>query len=105
MITIYWSDEDKCFVAEVPELLGCATHGNTFAHAAKNAEDAITTWLDGAKEAHIAIPEPVAAKKYSGKFVLRGTPELHRNLAIKALQKGKSLNGLAVDLLEKSLSF
>lgn len=105
MITIYWSDEDKCFVAEVPELPGCATHGNTFAHAAKNAEDAIATWLDGAKEAHIAIPEPVAAKKYSGKFVLRGTPELHRKLAIKALQKGKSLNGLAVDLLEKSLSF
>ncbi len=40
-IVIYWSNEDNVFVAEVPELPGCAAHGGTQADALSNANDAI----------------------------------------------------------------
>ncbi len=41
------------------------------------------------------IPEPLAARKYSGKFLVRIPPETHRDLAIEAAEAGISLNRLA----------
>lgn len=40
-IIIYWSNEDAAFVAEIPELPGCAAHGDTYESALNNAQDAI----------------------------------------------------------------
>ncbi|RMG70047.1 MAG: type II toxin-antitoxin system HicB family antitoxin [Nitrospirae bacterium] len=57
-IIIYWSREDKAYVAEVPELPGCMAHGNTYEDAIKNVQDAITLWIDTAKEFGDPIPEP-----------------------------------------------
>ncbi len=61
-IIIYWSLEDKAFVAEVPELYGCMAHGNTYGEALKNAEDAIELWIETAKEFNDNIPEPKGRK-------------------------------------------
>ena len=55
-IIIDWSDEDQVFVAEVPELPGCAAHGDTPNAALANCSDAITLWVDTAREAGRAIP-------------------------------------------------
>lgn len=55
---IYWSDEDNCFVGEVPALKGCASHGSTFQKAAHNLQEAIELWLDIAKRFNDDIPEP-----------------------------------------------
>jgi predicted HicB family RNase H-like nuclease len=41
------------------------------------------------------IPEPIACKRYSGKFMVRVPPEVHRNLAIQASESGVSLNRIA----------
>jgi predicted RNase H-like HicB family nuclease len=57
-VIIYWSDEDQAFVAEVPELAGCAAHGPTQEAALTNAQDAIRLWLDTAKEFGDPIPAP-----------------------------------------------
>ena len=57
-VIIYWSDEDQAFVAEVPELRGCAAHGATQEAALANAQDAIRLWLDTAREYGDPIPEP-----------------------------------------------
>jgi predicted RNase H-like HicB family nuclease len=57
-VIIYWSEEDGVFVAEVPELPGCAAHGPTQESALSNALDAIRLWLDTAKEFGDPIPEP-----------------------------------------------
>ena len=57
-VIIYWSQEDEAFVAEVPELPGCAAHGPTHEAALANAEAAIGLWLDTAKEFGDPIPEP-----------------------------------------------
>jgi len=57
-VIIYWSAEDEAFVAEVPELPGCAAHGPTPESALAEAQEAITLWLDTAREFGDPIPEP-----------------------------------------------
>lgn len=104
LINIRWSDEDAAFVAEVPELPGCASHGATYEKAAANARVAIREWLKGAREAGIKIPEPVVVSSYSGKFLLRTGERLHRLLAVRAAQSGQSLNKFVIGLLGKVAS-
>jgi predicted RNase H-like HicB family nuclease len=57
-VIIYWSDEDDAFIAEVPELPGCAADGLTKQAALKNAEVVIAEWIATAKELGRKIPEP-----------------------------------------------
>lgn len=57
-IIIHWSNEDRVFVAEVPELPGCMAHGETEEVALKNIKDAIQLWIDTAREFGDPIPEP-----------------------------------------------
>lgn len=100
MVSVRWSEEDKAYVAEIPELPGCATHGATYEAAIRNAKDAIASWIEGAKENGYPIPEPLATKKFSGKFITRIDPQLHRFLATKAKEMGMTLNGLIQELLK-----
>ena len=57
-IIIYWSKEDKAFIAEVPELPGCMADGKTYREALSNAEVVIAEWIDTAKELGRPIPQP-----------------------------------------------
>lgn len=57
-IIIYWSSEDGAFIAEVPELPGCAADGETYAEAIANAEIVISEWIATAEELGREIPEP-----------------------------------------------
>ena len=57
-IIIYWSKEDQAFIAEVPELPGCAADGATYQEAIANAEVIIQEWIETAKEVGRPIPEP-----------------------------------------------
>ncbi|HWM94669.1 MAG TPA: type II toxin-antitoxin system HicB family antitoxin [Thermoanaerobaculia bacterium] len=57
-VIIYWSEEDRVFVAEVPELPGCAAHGDSPDSALANSQDAVELWLDTAREFGRSIPEP-----------------------------------------------
>jgi predicted RNase H-like HicB family nuclease len=57
-IIIYWSEEDEAFIAEVPELPGCAADGSTKAKALKAAERVAREWIETAKELGRPIPEP-----------------------------------------------
>ena len=57
-VIIYWSDEDEAFIAEVPELLGCAADGPTYRDALANVEVVIQEWIDTAKELGRPIPKP-----------------------------------------------
>ena len=57
-VIIYWSEEDQAFIAEVPELPGCAAHGPTSDAALAESQRAIDLWLDTAKEFGDPIPVP-----------------------------------------------
>jgi predicted RNase H-like HicB family nuclease len=57
-IIIYWSEPDKAYVAEVPELAGCMADGQSYAQALSAAEQNIDIWLETAREIGRTIPEP-----------------------------------------------
>ncbi len=57
-IILYWSKDDEVFVAEVPELPGCAAHGDTPDATLANCHEAINLWLDTAREFGRPVPEP-----------------------------------------------
>lgn len=57
-IIIYWSAADEAFVAEVPELPGCAAHGETADAALSSVQEAISLWIDTAREFGDPVPEP-----------------------------------------------
>lgn len=57
-LIIYWSNEDGAFVAEAPELPGCAAHGETQETALANICQAIDLWLETAREFGDPIPQP-----------------------------------------------
>ena len=57
-IILYWSSDDDAFIAEVPELAGCAADGATRQEALANVEVVIAEWLETARELGRAIPQP-----------------------------------------------
>lgn len=64
-IILYWSQEDQAFIAEVPELPGCAADGATYQEALANAEVVIREWIETAHELGRTIPEPRGRLMYS----------------------------------------
>lgn len=61
-VIIYWSKADDAYVAEVPQLEGCAAHGRSPEEALSNAQDAISLWLETAREFGDPIPEPAGRR-------------------------------------------
>jgi len=64
-IVLYWSKEDQAFIAEVPELAGCAADGATYQEALANAEVVIREWIETARELGRSIPEPRGRLMYA----------------------------------------
>lgn len=64
-VILYWSDEDQAFIAEVPELPGCAADGATYAEAISNVEVVIREWIETAQELGRPVPEPKGRLLYA----------------------------------------
>jgi predicted RNase H-like HicB family nuclease len=64
-IIMYWSEEDQCVVAEVPELPGCAADGETYGKALENVQQIIDEWLETAREEKRLIPAPKGRLHYA----------------------------------------
>ena len=64
-ITIYWSEEDGAFIAEVPELAGCMADGKSCQEAVANAEIVIQEWIDTAREMGRPVPKPKGRLMYA----------------------------------------
>lgn len=104
-IVLRFIPEDDLWVAAVPELPGCSTHGKTRAEALANIEEAIDEWVATAQEKGWPIPAPrTGLEEYSGRFVVRLPKSLHRQLARLAEAEGVSLNQYVVYLLSVNAS-
>lgn len=57
-IILYWSSDDECYIAVVPELAGCMADGQTQSEALENIQIVIEEWIETAKELGRDIPEP-----------------------------------------------
>ena len=99
---VEWSDEDQCFIGRCPEIMAGGVHGNDEAKVYAELCQAVEEMIELIYTDGHALPELRAAKKFSGKFVLRVEPALHRRLAAKALAAGESLNSYCVKTLAKA---
>ena len=92
---IAWSEDDNEYVglcAEFPSLSWLAKTPET---ALKGIRKVIADIVTDMQTAGKTVPEPIAGKHYSGKFIVRIPPDVHRKLAIQAAESGVSLNRLA----------
>lgn len=64
-VIIYWHDEDQAYIAEVPELPGCAADGATYAEAISNVEVVIGEWIQTALELGRPVPQPKGRLLYA----------------------------------------
>ncbi|MDH4087039.1 MAG: type II toxin-antitoxin system HicB family antitoxin [Nitrospira sp.] len=64
-IVLYWSKDDHAFIAEVPELAGCAADGTTYQEALANVEIVIREWIEIAKKLGRRISEPKGRLKFT----------------------------------------
>jgi predicted HicB family RNase H-like nuclease len=92
---VTWSEEDQEYVglcAEFPSLSWLAGSQET---ALKGIRSVVAGAVADMRKTGEPIPEPLAGKRYSGRFMVRIPSEVHRNLALKAAEEGVSLNRLA----------
>ncbi|NSW91232.1 MAG: type II toxin-antitoxin system HicB family antitoxin [Firmicutes bacterium] len=64
-IIIYWSEEDNCYIAEVPELPGCTADGKSYKDVLENVEKIIEEWIETAKSIDREIPKPKGKLAYA----------------------------------------
>ncbi len=57
-VIIYWSQDDGAFIAEVPELPGCAADGQTPQEALAEVQVVARQWIETARDLGRAVPEP-----------------------------------------------
>ncbi len=98
---VTWSEEDKEYVGLCAEFPSLSWLTNTHEGALKGIRKVVADVVQDRKRTADTIPEPIANKNYSGKFMVRVPPESHRKLALQAAESGVSLNRLASAKLSK----
>jgi predicted RNase H-like HicB family nuclease len=99
-VTIYPEPEGG-YVAQIKDLPGCLTQGETLDETIANINEARELWIETAYEAGDDVPLPNTDDTYSGKLVLRMPKSLHRRLAKKADRENVSLNQYIVSVLSR----
>lgn len=98
---VTWSEDDNEYVGLCAEFPGLSWLAGTPESALKGIRRVVADVVDDMRANGESVPEPIASKNYSGKFVVRVPPEVHRNLALKAAESGVSLNRLASSKLSQ----
>ena len=91
---VTWSEEDNEYVglcAEFPSLSWLETSPEK---ALAGIRKLVKETVADLKKSRESVPEPISTRAYSGKFMVRIPPEVHRMLAIKAAESGVSINRL-----------
>lgn len=92
---ITWSEDDGEFVGLCAEFPSLSWLSKTPEAALKGIRQVVDHVISDLTSSGDPIPEPIAAKRFSGKFMVRVPPDVHRQLAIEAAEAGVSLNRLA----------
>jgi len=98
---VTWSEDDNEYVglcAEFPSLSWMAPSPESALKGIRKLVADVVKDMDATGE---AFPEPIASKSYSGKFMVRVPPDVHRKLAVQAAESGVSLNRIASSKLSQ----
>ena len=91
---VTWSEEDQEYVGLCAEFPSLSWLEKTPEKALVGIRKLVKECITEMQASDEAVPEPIATKNYSGKFMVRVPPETHRSLAIQAAEAGVSLNRL-----------
>jgi predicted HicB family RNase H-like nuclease len=89
---VIWSEDDREYVGLCAEFPSLSWLGKTPESALKGIRELVEGVIKDMKHTGEEIPQPISGKRYSGKFMVRVPPEVHRNLAVQAAEAGVSLN-------------
>jgi predicted HicB family RNase H-like nuclease len=92
---VMWSEEDQEYVGLCSEFPSLSWLKSSPESALKGIRTLVKSVIRDMVKNGEHVPEPISAKKYSGKFMVRVPPEVHRHLAMEAAESGVSLNRLA----------
>jgi predicted HicB family RNase H-like nuclease len=101
---VEWSEEDGCYVGRSPGLMFGGVHGSNEVEVYQELCEVVEEWIQIHQADGTPLPPFTAPRTYSGKFMLRVSPELHERLTIRALVDGDSLNQYCNKILEKVIS-
>jgi predicted HicB family RNase H-like nuclease len=99
---VTWSEEDKEYVGLCAEFPSLSWLARTPEAALKGIRNVVAGVVKDLQESGKPVPDPIASRQYSGKFMVRVPPEVHRKLAVQAAEAGVSLNRLASSKLAQS---
>lgn len=89
---VEWSEEDGVYIAACLELPTVMAHGATMERALSHARSAVRVAIKSLQADHEEVPEPFSTRRYKGRLLLRTSPEVHRDLSLRAAEQGVSLN-------------
>jgi len=92
---VTWSEEDKEYVGLCVEFPSLSWLASVQEESLTGIRQLVSEVVVDMKMSGEAIPEPIAIRRYSGKFMIRIPPESHRRLVLEAAEAGVSLNRLA----------
>ena len=98
---VTWSEDDNEYVGLCAEFPSLSWLDRTPEAALKGIRKLVNDVVKDMHNEGEAVPEPIACKRYSGKFMVRIPPQVHRKLAIQAAESGVSLNRLASSKLSQ----
>lgn len=96
---VTWSEEDQEYVGLCAEFPSLSWLEDTPEKALAGIRKLVKQCINEMQKNSEVVPEPIATKNYSGKFMVRVPPETHRSLAIQAAEAGVSLNRLIASRL------
>ncbi|MBW7895222.1 MAG: toxin-antitoxin system HicB family antitoxin [Opitutaceae bacterium] len=99
---VEWSDEDGVYIGSAPPIIGQCCHGATEAEVLRQLTVIVEEWVEIFLRDGKPLPEPSAGKTYSGKFLVRVSPEVHQKVALKAAARGESLNQFVAETLAEA---
>ncbi len=98
---VTWSEEDNEYVGLCAEFPSLSWLAKTQEAALKGIRNVVADVIKDMKRNKEEVPQPLASKNYSGKFMVRVPPEVHRRLAIQAAESGVSINRLVSTRLSR----
>jgi predicted HicB family RNase H-like nuclease len=98
---VTWSEDDKKYVGLCVEFPSLSWLSTTPEAALKGIRRIVAETIADMESNDEIVPEPIACRQYSGKFMVRVPPDVHRNLAIRAAESGISLNRIVSSKLSQ----
>ncbi|WP_446009931.1 type II toxin-antitoxin system HicB family antitoxin [Candidatus Electrothrix sp.] len=98
---VTWSEDDNEYVGLCSEFPSLSWLAETQESALQGIRNVVAEVVQDMQANNESVPEPIAVKRFSGKFMVRVPPDVHRNLALKAAEAGVSLNRLASSKLSR----